>query len=123
MSGNLSPQAIDCQKRLHNELSRLKRVLGMDEDLRLEWTPRRELSKSGKELSGEVKGNVVFIYDEDYCEALKTLRHELIDYCVSQAIEPYKEVTNRLIKMINDEAYKRKEKVVEALTRLIGKTE
>lgn len=91
----------------------------MDGDLRLDWIPRREISKSGKELSGEVIGNVVFIYVEDYEEAVKTLRHELIDYCVSQAIEPYREVTNRLIKMINEDAYKRKEKVIEALTRLV----
>jgi len=119
LSGNLSPQAIDCQKKLHNEFSKLKRILGMDGDLRLDWIPRREISKSGKELSGEVIGNVVFIYVEDYEEAVKTLRHELIDYCVSQAIEPYREVTNRLIKMINEDAYKRKEKVIEALTRLV----
>jgi len=66
-----------------------------------------------------VRGKVVFIYERDCEETVKTLRHELIDYLVSQAIEPYREVTNRLIKMINEDAYKRKEKVVEALSRLI----
>ena len=80
---------------------------------------KKNLSKSGKEMSGEVRGNAVYVYERDYEEAVKTLRHELIDYLVSRAIEPYKEVTNRLIKMVNEDAYKKKEKVVEALSRLI----
>ena len=64
------------------------------------------------------EGNIL-IYEEDKEEALKVLRHEILDYCVSQAIDPYKEVTNRLIRMINEDAYKRKERVVAALTRLM----
>ena len=72
----------------------------------------------GSNLSGEVKRNIVYLYERDCEEALKTLRHEVIDYLVNHAIEPYREVTNRLIKMVNEDAYKRREKVVEALSRL-----
>jgi hypothetical protein len=36
-------------------------------------------------------------------------------------IEPYKEVLNRLISMINEDAYKRKERLVEAICQLMGK--
>lgn len=97
--------------------------MGLAANLRLKWIPQKAFSKSGKELSGEVMGNVVFIYEEDCKEAVKTLRHELIDYCVSQAIEPYREVTNRLIKMINEDAYRRKERVVEAFTDLIRESD
>lgn len=55
--------------------------------------------------------------------ALGTLKHEFIDYAISQLTEPYKEVTNKLISFINEDAYRRKEKVVEARTRLIGDTQ
>ena len=58
-----------------------------------------------------MKRNIVFIYERDCEEAVKTLRHEVIDYLVSHAIEPYREVTNRLIKMVDEDAYKRKERV------------
>ena len=107
------------QEKLNIEFTRLKRVLGVVGELKLKWIPRTSFSSSGKELSGEVRGKVVFIYERNYDKAIQTLRHEILDYLVSQAIEPYKEVTNRLIKMVNEDAYKRKEKVVEALTRLL----
>lgn len=45
--------------------------------------------------------------------------HEFLDYCLSQAIEPYKEVTNRLISLINEDVYRRKERIVEALAKLL----
>jgi hypothetical protein len=51
--------------------------------------------------------------------ALETLRHEFIDYAVSQIIEPYKQVANMLIAMINEDAYERKEKLVERLRKLV----
>jgi hypothetical protein len=43
----------------------------------------------------------------------------LENYHPKPMIEPYKEVLNRLISMINEDAYKRKERLVEAICRLI----
>ena len=83
-------------------------------DLCVVWIP-----DPPKSLSGEVKNKTIYIYELDEKDAVKVLRHEFLDYCVSQAIEPYRNVTNRLIKMINEDAYKRKEKIVVALTRLV----
>ena len=54
----------------------------------------------------------------DLRKALETLWHEFLDYYISKTIEPYKEVTNKLIALINEEAYKRKEQVIEAITKL-----
>ena len=68
---------------------------------------------------GGVRGKDILIYEESEDKALDTLRHEFLDYYISQAIEPYKEVTNWLIKMINGGAYKRKERVIEALAKLL----
>jgi len=101
------------QKSLNEELERLKRIMGLNQGLTVIWRPG-----ASEVLSGEVKGQRVFIYEPDESEALSALRHELIDYLVSQAIDPYKEVTNALIKTINEDAYRAKESVVRALTRL-----
>lgn len=99
---------------LEAELERLKRLTGLGLGLEVVWAPGAD-----KALLGEVKGKDIYIYEECMERALETLRHEFLDYCISRAIEPYKEVTNRLISMINRDAYRRKEEIVEALTKLL----
>jgi hypothetical protein len=101
--------------KLEAELERLKHLLRLGYHLKVKWIPN-----NGK-LSGEVKGDCIYIYEEQEEQALETLRHEFLDYAISQVIEPYKEVTNRLISMINEDAYKRKERLVEAICQLMGK--
>ena len=39
-------------------------------------------------------------------------------YCISKAIQPYRHVTNTLIKLLNENAYKQKEEVVEGLRKI-----
>jgi len=105
---------VNFQKRLENELERLKKRFKIGYELKVVWSP----NNSGN-LAGEVKGETIYIYDENEKEALKTLRHEFLDYAISKLIEPYKNVTNKLIMLMNEEAYKRKEKLVEALIELM----
>ena len=102
------------EARLEVELKRLKGRSGASHDLRVVWSP-----DSGSQLSGEVKGDVMYIYEPDEVRAVEVLRHEFIDYMVSQAIEPYRSVTNKLIQMLNEVAYKKKEEVIEALVKLL----
>ena len=104
----------DVQTKLEEQLERIQGKLGLGLVLKVVWMPNAD-----SDLSGEVKNNLIYVYEADEEKAVDTLRHEFLDFCITQAIEPYREVTNRLIKMINDNAYKRKEKVVEALTRLL----
>jgi hypothetical protein len=94
------------------ELERLKTLSGIGSDLRVIWTP-----SINNPLSGEVLGDLK-VYDHNEERALRTLRHEFLDFYISQAVEPYKIVANSLIKLINLDAYKRKERIVEALGRL-----
>jgi hypothetical protein len=101
--------------KLELELESLKRKLSLGYELEVKWVP-----KGDDKLSGEVKGDRIYIYDEDEDEALETLRHEFLDYVLSRIIEPYKQVTNKLIALINEEAYKRKEKLVEVLARSLS---
>jgi hypothetical protein len=102
------------QNILEEELERLKRLLKMGYELKVVWLPNNDSN-----LSGEVKGETIYVYEEDHEKALETLRHEFLDYAISQVIEPYRQVTNKLIVLINEEAYKRKEKLTEALNFIL----
>lgn len=105
------------QEKLEEELKRLKVKIGLAVHLRVVCS-----SKAYSNLCGEVKRNDLIIYEESLDKTLSILRHEFLDYCISQVIESYKEVTNKLIRMINDDAYRRK-KIIEVLTRLIVEKE
>jgi len=99
------------ERKLENELERLKKKLRLGYELKVKWIP-----DNGNRLSGEVKGDVIYVYDEDEASASETLKHEFLDYEISKIVEPYREVTNKLIMLINEEAYRRKEKLVKALS-------
>lgn len=102
------------EEKLQSSLEDLKRTLNLGYELTLKWIPHGD----GK-LSGEVKEDCIYIYEDTAKEALSTLRHEFLDYAISSVVEPYKQVTNKLIALINEEAYKRKEKLVEKLGVLL----
>jgi len=99
---------------MEREFERLKRILNVGHELKLNWIPDSNSTKSG-----EVKNSHIFIYETDEGHALETLKHEFIDYAISKVIEPYKEVSNRLIALINDIAYQRKERLVEMVAQLL----
>jgi len=101
--------------KLTEELRKLQRLLNHGHNLKVVWTPRKDST-----LDGEVRGSIIHIYNETLDEGLKTLRHEFLDYIISGAIEPYKEVTNSLIALLNKQAYGRKEKLVENLANLLS---
>jgi hypothetical protein len=103
------------QKELEAELERLKKKLKLSYELKVRWVPN-----NNSKIFGEVRDDYIYIYDENREVAFETLKHEFLDYAISKVIEPYKEVTNRLIAIINDDAYKRKEKVVQALSQLLN---
>ena len=107
-------QTKNLQNVLDGELERLKRLLRMGYELKVVWLPN-----NNSNLSGEVKGETIYVYEEEVEKALETLKHEFLDYSISQVIEPYRQLTNKLIMLINEEAYKRKEMLVENLRRLI----
>ena len=105
---------LDLQEELQSALEGLKQNLNLGYELRVKWVPNGD----GK-LSGEVKGDCIYVYEETAKEALSTLRHEFLDYAISNVVEPYKQVTNKLIALINEEAYRRKERLVEKLSALL----
>lgn len=86
----------------------------MAQELQVRWLP----DPTSKDR-GEVREETAYVYDVDENKAMETLRHEFFDYCVSQPIEFYRDVTNVLIQLINRKAYERKEKIIEELLRLL----
>lgn len=103
------------QEVLEHELRRFQRITGRGIHLNVLWKPDHNTS-----LSGEVKNGQILIYEFEEIPALMTLRHEFIDFILSQAINPYRDVANHLIKLVNEDAYRQKEQAVEALTRLVS---
>ena len=92
----------------------MKGRLGAGHELAVVWSP-----SSDSKLSGEVKDGVIHIYELEGNRAVEALRHEFIDHLVGQAIEPYRSVANKLIQLLNEAAYRKKEEVVEALAKLL----
>lgn len=105
---------VNLQRRLEDELERLRSKAGVGHNLKVVWSPYGD-----EKLSGRVDGSTLFVYECDEDLALEALRHEFVDYLVSQAVEPYRSVANRLINLLNEVCYRRKEEVVEALLKLL----
>ena len=99
---------------LEYELEAMKTISKQGLELEVLWLPRED-----GPLSGEVKGNVIYIYESDEEKALDVLEHEFVDYLVTLAMDPLKLMINSLIKLVNRMAYLNKEKSVEALRVLL----
>ena len=91
-------QIKNLEEVLEEELERLKQKLRMGYELKVVWLPN-----NSSNLFGEIKVETIYVYEEDFDKALETLRHEFLDYATSQVIEPYKQVANSLILLINEE--------------------
>ncbi len=100
--------------RLEYELEAMKRISKQGLELEVQWLPRED-----GPLSGEVKGDVIYIYESEEKKALDVLEHEFVDYLVTMGIDPFKLMINSLIKLVNRMAYLNKEKSVEALRALL----
>ena len=103
------------QNKLEEELKRILTKLGLNLDLRVVWTPDPPHS-----LSGEVRGNTIYIYEVEGEKAIQALRHEVLDHLItSRIVKPLVDLINLLIKAREAEIYKEKEKIVETLSKII----
>ena len=104
----------DVQKILDDELERLKRKSGFNLNVEVRWIPNGSVEKSG-----EVKGNTIYIYEEDREEALKTLRHEFLELLLARYSSMHKKVINKLLEVIEELFYLEKERTIRAILNLI----
>ena len=103
------------QTLLEEELKRLQQRSGLALQLKVVWAPNNR-----HPLSGEVKDATIYIYESDETQAIHILWHEFFDFCISQAIELYKDLVNLLINERNQQAYQQKERTIEGLLRLFS---
>ena len=99
---------------LKEELTRLVQQSGDTSDLDVVWVPRINSIKEG-----EVIGKTIFVYSQDPREAIKTLRHEFVDYLLCKAIEPYQDIVNALLAVLSEKAYRKKEQIVESILKVL----
>jgi hypothetical protein len=99
---------------LEEELERLKTRSGVKADFKVVWLPKTDSKKEG-----EVAGSTIFVYSLNPDEAVQTLRHEFVDAVISSAVEPYLKLVNALLSAMSEQAYKKKEEVVETLLKLL----
>ncbi len=102
-------------ERLGRELDRLLQRLGLADQLQVKWLP------DGKaDLSGEVVGSTVYVYEKEPSQALDTLRHEVVEYLlVKHHEEDYVTMINALVDVFNQVMMKRREQLVDRLSRIL----
>jgi hypothetical protein len=100
---------------LERELRRVQSLTGLNSSLKVDWVPN-----GSREVHGEVRGDIIYVYDEGVEEAVQTLKHEFIDYCITrEVVTPLVDLVNALIKSRETEAYRRKEKLADLFSSLI----
>ena len=80
---NTKAQFALVQKQMQDCLSRL----GVN--LNVMWQP-----DSSKSVHGEIKGNVIFLYDSNESEAWQTFTHEVTEYKLQNVTRPYRFLIN-----------------------------
>ena len=87
----------------------------MGANLRLLWIPNENSDKHG-----EVKGDTIIIYDKDEEAALKTLKHEFVDYIyVKDVVDPLVKYINLQKNLIDKLIYERKERIVDKMVDVL----
>jgi len=108
-------------RKLFEELRRLQKLLNHGYELEVKWLPKvKRTEKNGKyRVCGEIIGKTIYIYDEDEDEAVKTLRHEIIEHLLYTYEKSYVQFINYLIKFFNEVQRTKREKFVEKIAKCI----
>ena len=78
------------------------------------WTPNES-----KSVHGEIKGNVIFLYDSEKAEAWSTFTHEVTEYKLQAVTRSYIILVNNLIEAVEKSIYAEKEQFIEFLPKMI----
>lgn len=114
-------QQAEIKKRVEYELQHLKNLLNLGHELEVKLLPGHVKYSHGRRISGEVlNGTTIYVYEEDKAKAIATLYHEYFDHLASELIIPYQELINLLISLFEDQAYRRKERLVERLCDVVN---
>ena len=109
-------------ERLRAELERLRRRVGLGFEVGVEWLPGEVRHRGGRRLLEEVVGDTILIYAEDEGEAIRLVRHGFIEWLLNRYTRNYRMLINRLIELFEQIQYMEKERVIEAMVRLIDES-
>jgi len=104
---------------LRAELERIKHKAGMGFEVNVLYLPGTVKYENGRQLLAECRGNSILIYCNDPDSVEELLRHEFIEWILNQHTRRYRLLINKLIEAIEAIEYEEKERIVDALTRLL----
>lgn len=104
---------------LEHEIRSLQQRMKTGYEVRLKWLPGVVRRRDGKRLAEEVRGNTVIIYADNRQEAIELVRHGFMEWVLNQQTKPYRQLINRLIALFEELQYEKKERTIDALTRLL----
>lgn len=107
--------------RLSEKLEELKRRLGMGYEVMVEWHPGEVKFRDGKPLEEEVQGSRIIIYVDDLSRAEELLAHGFAEWLLNQHVSKYRMLINKLIELFEELYYQEKEKIIDAITKLLIK--
>jgi hypothetical protein len=113
---------VEVEAELREELERLKQKVGMGYEVEVLWLPGTVKHKAGRQLLEEVEDNTIIIYVEDPEEARRLLVHGFFEWILNQYSKPYRQLINSLIELFETQQYERKEKIIDALAKLVEST-
>jgi len=78
------------------------------------WKPN-----NSKSVNGEIKGNVIFLYDDSENDVWSTFAHEVTEYKLQAVTRPYRILINNLIEAVEKTIYAEKEQFIDFLPKMI----
>jgi len=110
-------------KALKKELKRLVTKYGFGKELNIVWMPAgdnvAEMFGEKQELSGEVVGTKIVIYEHALNRALNTLTHEFFEYILHKnLVRPYVNLIEGLEHAYQKSMYENKEAFIEILCEM-----
>lgn len=114
-------------RALVSKLEQLQQHASVGYHVRLKWLPGEVKYNNGKQLAEEVVGDTIFVYSENPKEAIELVSHGFAEWLLNQNTRPYRQLVNLLITLFEQQQYEKKEKIIEALAKLMtpvsGQTE
>lgn len=107
------------ERLLQDELCRLQHRTRIGYEVSMKWLPGVTKYNDGKRLAEEVIGNTIIIYEENAKECIELICHGFAEWILNQNTKPYRQLINKLITLFEDLQYEKKERIIEALTRLL----
>ena len=100
--------------RLAAELRRIQGIGLGSGLLKVAWHPSERT-----DVDAEVVDRVVLVYARHFDVAMEALRHEVLHFEIAECRKPFVELVNSVFSAINEETYRREERLIRQLSGLL----